>query len=209
MGWKLLTGLFLAGACFAQQWEVGGFIGYGWYRDGTIFGPGESIQAGIRNRFAAGAVVGEDLYEHVSGEVRWMYHDGHPFLSGPGVNTDIQGNSHTFTYDMLFHVYPPEHRLRPFVAVGIGAKDYIIAGPEPNPQPIPAVASLIAQDQWKLVVDVGFGVKYLLRPHVLVRADFRDYMTSFPRAQLVPAAGNTARGIFQQFTPMFGVSYWF
>jgi hypothetical protein len=29
----------------------------------------------IRNRFAAGAVFGEDLYEHFSGEVRYLYHD--------------------------------------------------------------------------------------------------------------------------------------
>jgi hypothetical protein len=56
---------------------------------------------------------------------------------------------------------------------------------------------------------VGGGVKYLVRPHLLLRADFRDYLTSFPRQQIVPAPGNTARGIFQQFTPMFGVSYWF
>jgi len=34
-------------------------------------------------------------------------------------------------------------------------------------------------------------------------------MTGFPRSQIVPAAGNTARGIFQQFTLMFGASYWF
>ena len=206
---KLLAGILCASACFAQQWEIGGSIGYGWYRNGTVFGPGESIQAGIRNRFAAGAVVGEDVYEHISGEVRWMYHDGHPFLAGNGFKLDIQGNSHTFTYDTLFHLYPTKHRLRPYVAVGVGAKDYIIAGPVPNPQPFPGIASLTAQDQWKFVVDVGCGVKYLLRPHLLVRADFRDYLTSFPRQQILPAAGNTARGIFQQFTPMFGLSSWF
>lgn len=209
MGGKFIAGILLASACFAQPWEVGGFIGYGWYRNGTIFGPGESIQAGIRNRFAAGVVVGEDAYDHISGEFRWLYHDGHPFLSGSGSKVDIQGNSHTFTYDALFHLYSPKHRLRPYVAAGAGAKLYVIAGPEPNPQPFAAIATLTSQDQWKFVADVGAGVKYLVVPHLLVRFDFRDYMTSFPRAQIAPAKGNTARGIFQQFTPMFGVSYWF
>jgi len=206
----LATGILCAAACFAQQWELGGFIGYGWYRNGTIFGPGVSVQAGIRNRFAAGAVVGEDLYQHVSGEFRWTYHDGHPFLAGPGgAKVDVQGNSHAFTYDTLFHLYPTEHRLRPYAAVGIGVKGYIIAGPLPASQPFSTVANFTTQDAWKFVVDVGVGVKYLVRPHLLVRADFRDYLTSFPRAQIAPAAGNTARGIFQQFTPMFGVSSWF
>jgi len=207
---KLLAGFLLAGACFAQQWEIGAFAGYGWYRNGTIYGPGESIQAGIRNRFTAGAVIGEDLFDRISGEFRWIYHDGHPFLAGPGAPTeDRQGNSQTFTYDVLFHLYPKEHRLRPYFAAGAGAKGYIIAGPAANPQPYATIGTLTSQDQWKFVVDLGGGVKYLLRPHLLVRLDFRDYMTSFPRNQIAPAAGNTARGIFQQFTPMGGVSWWF
>jgi hypothetical protein len=45
--------------------------------------------------------------------------------------------------------------------------------------------------------------------HMLLRAEFRDYLTTFPRQQIVPAPNNTARGIFQQFTPLFGVSYTF
>jgi hypothetical protein len=56
---------------------------------------------------------------------------------------------------------------------------------------------------------VGGGVKFLLSKHVVLRGEFRDYMTSFPRDQLAPARGNTARGIFQMFTPMFGASYRF
>jgi hypothetical protein len=44
---------------------------------------------------------------------------------------------------------------------------------------------------------------------MLLRAEFRDYLTTFPKAQIVPAPNNTARGIFEQFTPLFGVSYTF
>ena len=204
-----LAGLLCATACFGQEWEIGAAVGYGWYHDGSIYGPGETIQAGIRNRFAAGAVLGEDLYEHISGEVRWIYHDGHPFLQGPGFKTDIQGNSNTLTYDALFYTAPKRRRLRPFVAAGLGAKDYVIAGPAPVPQPVPTIALLTTEDQWKFVADVGGGVKYRLMDHMLVRVDFRDYLTSFPRDQLRPTLGNTARGVFQQFTVLFGVSAWF
>jgi hypothetical protein len=92
-----------AGACFAQQWQIGGAIGYGWYRGVRVNGPGEQAAAGIRNRFAAGAVVTEDLYEHFSGELRYMYHDGDPYLSVGGRTANMQGQSHSFTYEVLAH----------------------------------------------------------------------------------------------------------
>jgi Outer membrane protein beta-barrel domain len=204
----LICALAAAPSVFAQ-FELGGAIGYGIYRNGTVFGAGATAEAGIRNRFAAGAVVGEEAFEYISGEIRYLYHDGHPFISSGGTRTDIQGQSHTITYDLLFHFEPRERRLRFFAAGGAGAKGYIIAGPAPTVQPLANVVTLTTQDQWMLVVDVGGGVKYALTKHVQLRGDFRDYLTKFPKQQLAPAAGNTARGIFQQFTPLFGVSYVF
>jgi opacity protein-like surface antigen len=91
----------------------------------------------------------------------------------------------------------------------VGGKEYIVAGPEPFPQPIPQIALLTTNDVWKVVFSVGGGVKFRPMPHVVVRAEFRDYLTTFPRQQIVPAPHNTARGVFQQFTPLFGVSYTF
>lgn len=210
VGWKWFVVVLAVGACSAQEYEIGGAIGYGWYRDGTIFGPGATAQAGIRNRFAAGFVIGEDLYEHISGEVRYLYQDGHPFLTSGGTNEEIQGQSHAFSYDLLFHVARRERRFRPFVAVGVGAKDYVIAGPPPpSPQPLANLGTLTTRDEWKFLVTLGGGVEYRLARHVVLRADFRDYMTAFPKSQIAPATNNTARGIFQQFTPLFGMSYRF
>jgi len=208
---KYLAVLFFLPAVFAQdtRYEVGANVGYGFYRNGTIISAGESATAGIRNRFAAGVTLGYDFSNYVSGEFDYLYHDGHPFLQAPGVKVDIQGNSQAVTGEVLFHFKPRDHRWRPFVAGGAGAKDYVIAGPEPFPQPIPQIATLTANDVWKVVFTVGGGIKYRLQQHVLLRAEFRDYLTTFPRQQLVPAPHNTARGIFEQFTPLFGVSYTF
>jgi len=168
-----------------------------------------AVTTGIRNRFAAGVVFGEDLFNHLSGEIRYLYHDGHAFLSSGGVKADMQGQSHTLTYDLLFHLKDREHRMRPFFAAGGGAKGYVVAGPAPFPQPIPNIASLVTVDEWKPVISLGGGVKFTLYKNIVLRADFRDYLTTFPRRQIVPAANGTARGIFQQFTPFFGVSYTF
>jgi hypothetical protein len=205
----LALALLAAGAAGAQDNELGGMFGYGIYRNGTVFGAGQTVSAGVYNRFTAGAVIGEDMYEHISGEIRYTYQDGHPFLSGNGSKTEVQGESHTFTYDVLFHLKVREAKLRPFLAAGAGVKGYIISGPVPGSQDLSGIASITNVDQWMPVVSLGAGVKYRLRRHVVVRADFRDYLTKFPRRELLPATGNTARGIFQQFTPMVGLSYMF
>ena len=63
--------------------------------------------------------------------------------------------------------------------------------------------------EWKFAASLGGGVKIRVRDHILLRGDFRDYLTQFPKRQIAPAANGTARGIFQQFTPMFGASYIF
>lgn len=193
----------------AQPYEIGGAAGYGWYRNGTIFGQGVTAQAGIRDRFAAGFVLGEDLYDYVSGEIRYLFHDGHPFLSARGIERDIQGQSHAIHYDLLVHTSKRESRLRPYFAAGAGIKGYVIAGPEPSPQPAPDLGLLRAEDEWMFLATVGVGVKYRVHRNVLLRLDLRDYMTRFPKRQIAPAGNNTARGIFQQITPLFGVSYLF
>ena len=201
--------ILFSSAAFGQQYEIGANIGYGVYRNGTIYSLSETAQAGIRNRFAAGIVLGDEFSNYVSAEFRYLYQDGHPFLQAPGVKSDIQGQSGALTGELLFHFKTREHRFRPFLAGGSGAKGYIIAGPAPFPQPIPQVASLTSNDVWKVVFSAGGGVKFRLIQHVLLRAEFRDYLTTFPRQEIVPAPHNTARGVFEQVTPLFGVSYTF
>lgn len=208
-GMKYLVAILFAGAAFGQQYEIGAAIGYGFYRGGTIYSASGIAEAGIRNRFAAGIILGDEFSDYVSAEFNYLYHDGHPFLQAPGVKSDIQGNSDALTCELLFHFKKRERRLRPFLAGGSGAKEYVIAGPAPFPQPIPQIASLTTNDVWKVVFSAGGGVQFRLIPHMLLRAEFRDYLTTFPRQEIVPAPHNTARGIFEQFTPLFGVSYTF
>lgn len=200
---------FAMSAAFAQSWEFGGAFGYGAYRDVRVNGPGAQATVGIRNRFAAGAFATENLYDHISGEVRYLYQDGDPFLSFNGARANIQGQSHSFTYELLFHPRPLEQRLRPFVAVGVGAKYYRTTGPEPNPQPAPAEATLVRMNEWRFLVGVGGGVTYRFRNHMFVRGDFRDYITPFPGKLFVPGANATDRGLFQMFTTTVGAGYWF
>jgi opacity protein-like surface antigen len=206
---KYGVAILFASIALAQQHEIGAGIGYGLYRNGSIYSPAGTAQAGIRNRFGAGIVLGDEFSKYVSAEFQYLYHDGHPFLEAPGVRADIQGQSHALTLDLLFHFKPRESRWRPFLAGGAGGKEYVIAGPEPFPQPIPQIATLTTNDVWKVVFNAGGGVKFRALPQMVLRVEFRDYLTTFPRQQIVPAPHNTARGIAEQFTPLFGISYMF
>lgn len=193
----------------AEQWEIGGSLGYGLYRKGIVFAPAGNAAAGIRSRFAAGGWLGQDRYEYIGGEVRYTYQDGDPFLSAPGARTNIQGHSHAIHYDLLIHTESQERRIRPYVAAGLGAKLYVISGPSNPAAPLGDIATLTTRDETKLLFSLGGGVKIRLRPHLLVRVDFRDYLSTFPKRIIAPAPGATARGIFQQFTPMIGIGYLF
>src|ERR1017187_7923721 len=120
---KVAVVILCAGAAFAQQYEIGANIGYGFYRAGAIFSDSGTVQAGIRNRFAAGIILGDEFSNYVSAEFHYLYHDGHPFLQAPGVKSDIQGQSDALTCDLLFHFKTREHRLRPFLSGGSGARN--------------------------------------------------------------------------------------
>ncbi len=198
-----------AGLCSAEQWEIGGSLGYGLYRKAQVFSPAGTVTAGIRSRFAAGGWIGEDMYEYIGGEVRYMYQDGDPFLSAGGVKTNIQGQSHAIHYDLLIHTRPQKRRIRPYVATGMGAKMYVISGPANPAAPFGDIAALTTHDETKLLISLGGGVKVRLHPHVVLRFDVRDYLTTFPKGIIAPALGGTARGIFQQFTPVVGIGYSF
>lgn len=47
----------VSAACYAQQYEVGADVGYGFYRSGTILSSSGTAEAGIRNRFVAGVMM--------------------------------------------------------------------------------------------------------------------------------------------------------
>jgi hypothetical protein len=206
---RLAIFALLLPAAWAQEFEVGGVFGYGFYRDATVFSPNGDATAGIRNRFAAGFVVGQNMYEYISGEVHYMYQDGDPFVSSGSVRGNVNGQSHAFDYSLLFHARPREAKLQPFFEIGAGAKYYRETGPAPQSQPLPDIVTLTSASEWRFLTTVGVGIKYQWKGRVVFRADFRDYITPFPKSIFVQAQGGTDRGLFEQFTPSVGISYIF
>lgn len=196
-------------AAGAQNWELGGIAGYGFYHNGSITGASGTQQAGITDRIVAGGVICEDLFEHLSGEARYLYGGGHPFLSMPGFRTEMDGRTHTLTYDALFHLRERAQRLRPYLAAGIGGKGYEATGPGPSQRSAPQTGGLVHTTQWTVVADFGAGVKYRLNKNVVVRVEFRDYLSPLPDQLIVAPRNGSISGILHQFTPLAGLSYSF
>ncbi len=201
--------LFFASFCPAQEWEVGGAVGYGAYRNASVLSPAGTAVAGVRNRYALSASTCHDMYEHLSGEIRYSYQDGDPFLAAEAAETNLQGHSHAIHYDLLFHVRPRSRRFRPYVAAGLGAKQYVSHGPREPLPPLSSIAALAVNSEVKPLVSLGGGLKLRISRHLNLHFAFRDYLTPFPKKLFVPADGGRARGFLHQFTPFAGVGYEF
>ncbi|MCU1232972.1 MAG: hypothetical protein JWP63_939 [Candidatus Solibacter sp.] len=193
----------------AQNWELGGGVGYGAYRNGSISGTAGTATAGVRNQYAVTGMASEDLFEHFSGEVRYVYHPGDTFLESGAAKGSVEAYSHTFTYDVLFHFKPRESKVRPFVVGGAGAKYYSVTGTLPRPQPVPAIAGLTTRSQWEPAFDFGGGVKVRVAEHVVVSGFVRDYVSLFPDHLFVPTGGAKASSVLHQVTPMVEIGYRF
>ena len=192
-----------------SEWEADGVVGYGFYKNGSVISTAGTATAGIHNRFAAGAGFTQDMYDHISGEIQYLYQDGDPFISSGSALGIIQGQSHTLDYAVQFHPTPRTTKLRPYFLAGGGGKDYRVTGPPPNPQPLPKIVTLTNQSNWELMALVGVGVKYRLTQNLAIGGEFRDYITPFPGDVFHAATGATKSGIFHQFTPVFHLGYYF
>ena len=138
-----------------------------------------------------------------------MFQSGDPFLFTPGQKIALEGQSHTVHYDLLFHVKKRDSRWRPYGAAGAGIKYFRTTGLAVVTQPFHTIVTLINANEVRWLLSPGFGMNYRANRHTILRFDFRDYISPFPHKLFVPARGAANHGVYQQFTPMVGVSYSF
>lgn len=201
--------LAVASSCLAQEWEVGGAAGFGIYRNATVRNGSGSASAGFDNGFAAGVVIGQDLYDHFSGEVRYTFRDGDLKLSQSGQKAVMNGDSHAIHYDVLLHAMPRSARVRPYAAVGGGIRLFRGTGKESASQPLSDFALLTRTEEVKPLISVGGGVKFMVNSKTAIRVDLRDYISPSPEKLLVAAPGAKLSGWLNDVVPMVGVSFVF
>ncbi len=201
----------LPSLCMAQEheWEVGGAVGFGIVRNATIADPSGSASAGIDNGFAGGAVIGQDLYGHLGGELRYTFRNDSLLLTSSGQKVSMNGDSHLIHYDLLFHALPRSSRFRPYAAAGGGIRLFRGTGNEEASQPLSDFALLSKTNEVKPLISVGGGVKFTLTGHAALRVDFREYISPFPEQLFVAGPGAKIKGWLYDSVPLVGVSYVF
>lgn len=192
--------------CMAQQWELGGAGGYGFYKNQTVSRGSDQASAGFRHGFAVSAVAGHDSTRYMSGEIRYTYRDSDLKLSSGATDVRFPGEAHVVNYDVLLHATPKGSRFRPFFAFGGGIKVFRGTGQESESQPLDNLAVLTKTSELKPLVSIGGGVRYQISKHAFLRFDFRDYMTPFPTEVIAPVPGAKLSGWLHDFVPMVGIS---
>ncbi len=164
---------------------------------------------GFDNGLAFGAVLGQNLYSRVSGELHYTYNMSDLRVAAAGESATFKGLTHSMHYDILFHGGRARSRVRPFAAAGGGLRVFRGAGTEAAYQPLSGFALLTKTTQWVPMATFGGGIKYAIRPRVLLRVEVRDYFCRFPTHVIAPAPGSHLAGWLHDLVPMVGISFVF
>jgi len=202
-----LAVLLTAEPGWAQKWEFGAGGGGSFYKSQTVTNGSVNGSAGFSNGFVATAVLGQSLYRHLSGEIRYTYGRNDLSLASGGAKVGFAGQSHAICYEFLIHSAPVGAKVRPFVAAGGGTKMYQGTGTETLYQNLSNLALLTKTQEWKPLLTFGGGVKYQVSQRALLRVEFRDYFTQFPKQVIQPNRGSKVGGWIHNFVPMVGLTF--
>jgi len=196
-----------AAAAYAQQWEVGGAAGGSFLPGVNASGPSGSATAGFKSGITAGVFVGQNLYRHLSGEIRYNFTQSDLKLASGGTTATFGGNTHSIYYDLRIHTNRRESRAELYAAVGGGMRIFRGTGTEAAYQPLSQFAYFTKTQAVKPMLSVGGGVKFRLTPHMSLRTEVRDFFTPFPKDLITPAPGVKVGSFLHDITPMVGISY--
>ena len=204
-----LTMLLSAGAfsAFAQQWEVGGGAGLGFVPGVPVTSALGSATTGFKSGASLGAYVGQNLYPRISGEFHYGFMQSNLRLQSGATDASFSGVAHVVHYDILFHTNRKGSRTQYFVAAGGGMKVFRGTGKEAAYQPLSQYAYFTRTQVIKPMATFGAGVKYLIAEKIVLRTEFRDYLTMFPKDLIAPAPGAKFGGVLHNFVPMVSIAY--
>ena len=209
---RMLVVCAVAGAVLpqasAQKWEFGGGVGGGFYSSRDVTASGSSASAKIQTNLAGSAWLG-NTREHLGGELRYDYQTGDLQLSQGGTQAAFAAKTQAVHYDALWHFTGSEATVRPFVSAGGGIKIFQGTGTEVAYQPLSNFALLTKAQDLAPLISVGGGVKIRISSHAQLRLDVHDYLTTFPKQVIAPAANAKISGWLQDIVPMAGLAFLF
>jgi hypothetical protein len=199
--------LAAATTAFAQQWEFGAEGGGSLLSDVSVSGPAGKATAGFAPGAAFGVFFGENLYPHLTGEIRYEYLQSDLRLSSNGQSAQFTGVAHAVHFDMLYHTNRKESRTQFFVALGGGMKLFRGTGAPEAYQPLSQIGYFTKTQAIKPMVSVGGGLTFQLAPRIFLRAEVRDFITAFPTQLITPAPGMKFGSLLNDIVPLVGITY--
>ncbi|MCS7316360.1 MAG: hypothetical protein NZ554_12875 [Bryobacteraceae bacterium] len=198
-----------AGAWAQPQWYLGATAGYGLAPAATARQGGEQAETGFRPGAALGVVGGQDLYEHLSGEFRYLFRFSHLKVAQGATEVRFAGRAHLVHYDLLILARKRSDPVRPYVAVGGGVKLYQGTGEERAWQPLSRFAILTRTRQLVGMFSFGGGVRIQIGRRSWLRWELRDCLTPFPKTVIAPGRGARIEGWVHDLIPSasIGVSF--
>jgi len=199
--------LAAAHAAFAQQWEFGAVGGGSLLSDVSVSGPAGKATAGFAPGAAFGAFFGENLYPHLTGDLRYEYLQSDLRLSSNGQSAQFTGAAHAVHFDLLYHTNKKESRTQFFAALGGGMKLFRGTGAPEAYQPLSQFGYFTRTQAIKPMVSMGGGLTFQLAPTIFLRAEVRDFITAFPTQLITPAPGMKFGSLLNDIVPLVGITY--
>jgi hypothetical protein len=205
----ILSVVFLAAAtaAFAQQWEFGAVGGGSLLSNVSASGPAGKATVGFAPGAAFGAFFGENLYTHLTGEIRYEYLQSDLRLSSGGQTAQFTGMAQAVHFDMVYHTNRKESRTQFFASLGGGVKVFRGTGAPEAYQPLSQIGYFTDTQAMKQMVSVGGGLMYQLGPRIFLRAEIRDFITAFPTQLITPAPGMKFGSLLNDIVPLVGITY--
>jgi hypothetical protein len=191
------------------RYEIGGGVVGSFYDKKTFTSTVGNADAGFSSGFGASAWLGHHMYPKLSGEIRYDFSRNDMFLEGTGARATFGGQSHAVHYDLHFHFADISSKMRPFVLAGGGVKLFQGTGAERAFQPLSQIAVLTKTTEMAGLLTFGAGIKMKLSEKVMLRLEFRDNLTRFPKKVIAPNRGSGGSGWINNFAPTAGISLLF
>ncbi|MCC7174685.1 MAG: hypothetical protein IT159_05775 [Bryobacterales bacterium] len=206
---RIWIAFFVTAAAFAQGWEAGAGAGLAYSPSASVTGPAGSASAGLSLAPAFTVHLGQDVSSRLGGEIRYAFRPGDLRLSQGGAKAAFGGQSHLVHYDLLLYRGSRRAATRAFLAAGAGARLTRGTGEEAPYQPLMQHALLTRTRQVLPVVSLGAGVKMERSRGMMLRIEFRDYVSPFPTKVIAPAGGAKIEGWLHDLVPLVGLSWRF
>lgn len=205
----LLTAVLISLPAFAQKYEFGVHGGISFYDKKTVTNSRGNADAGFNTGYGAGFTIGQNMYKHVGGEIRYTFLNNEMKLESGSAKATFGSQAHVIHYDFLIHGTGPNSAVRPYVAFGGGIKHFRGTGAEQVFQPLGNIALLTKANDTKGLASVGGGVKLKLTDRIWLRVDVHDYLTPFPKNVITPASGSSVSGWLNNIVGTGGISFTF